>query len=98
MAARHTEQKYLKATQHYGDKPVGRRYGSWRMLLRRRHMRLLLQMQEAKWLIWQSPGRTASRPASPAQKPERLLLSEKAEQLLECLVMLMSAIQRNWVK
>ncbi|HFW5634352.1 TPA: HTH-type transcriptional regulator SgrR [Salmonella enterica subsp. enterica serovar Typhi] len=86
MATRHTEQKYLKLLQHYGDKPVSVTLQELADVLfcTRRHMRnLLLQMQEAKWLIWQSQaGRGHRARLHLRYKPEQLL-SEKAEQLLE---------------
>lgn len=86
MTTRHTEQKYLKLLQHYGDKPVSVTLQELADVLfcTRRHMRnLLLQMQEAKWLIWQSQaGRGHRARLHLRYKPEQLL-SEKAEQLLE---------------
>ncbi len=77
MATRHTEQKYLKLLQHYGDKPVSVTLQELADVLfcTRRHMRnLLLQMQEAKWLIWQSQAGRGHR--------ARLHLRYKPEQLL----------------
>ncbi len=86
MTTRHTEQKYLKLLQHYGDKPVSVTLQELADVLfcTRRHMRnLLLQMQEAKWVIWQSQaGRGHRARLHLRYKPEQLL-SEKAEQLLE---------------
>ncbi len=77
MTTRHTEQKYLKLLQHYGDKPVSVTLQELADVLfcTRRHMRnLLLQMQEAKWLIWQSQAGRGHR--------ARLHLRYKPEQLL----------------
>lgn len=86
MTSRRLEQQYLRLLHQVGVQPVEITLQELadKLSCTKRHMRtLLVQMQQAGWLIWQAEAGRGRRSHLQLLRNTHQLLMEKAEQLLD---------------